>query len=64
MNDCQHMNLVRVAEFDGTGPRPPSKDGVFTYYCKECHFTLYLKFTEAPPITVSYGTPKTTEEKK
>lgn len=70
MNDCLHMNIVRVAEIGGDGPRPPSSDGVFTYYCKNCHFTLYVKFTDAPPIVVTHGrpdaapAPKAEEKKK
>jgi hypothetical protein len=54
MNDCPHMNLIRVVEIGGEGLRPP-QDGVFTYYCKECHRTLYVKFTDAPPIEVTMG---------
>lgn len=57
MNDCQHMHLIRVVEIGGDGPRPPSADGVFTYYCQDCHLTVYVKFTDAPPITVAYGKP-------
>jgi hypothetical protein len=57
VNDCQHMHLVRVASIGGDGPRPP-QDGVFTYYCQDCHSTLYLKFTDAPPIIVTMGRPK------
>lgn len=56
MSDCKHMNLVRVASMDGSGPRPP-QDGVFTYYCKDCHLTLYVRFTDAPPIIVTHGRP-------
>ena len=53
MSECEHMNLIRVAAIGKPGPRPP-QDSVYTYYCKDCHFTLYVRFTDAPPITVSY----------
>ena len=52
-DQCTHLNLVRVKAIGGGGLRPP-QDGVFTYYCKGCHLTLYVRFTDAPPIGVTY----------
>ena len=56
MADCDHVEIVRVVDIGGSGLRPP-QDGVFTYYCKACHLTLYVRFTDAPPIVVKYGKP-------
>ena len=59
MNDCEHLHIVRVAGIPpGSGPRKP-QDGVYSYYCQDCHFTLYVRFTDAPPIVVIHGTPPT-----
>ena len=52
---CEHNHLIRVE--DGGGLRPP-QDGVYTYYCLDCHLILYIRFTDAPPIIVTHGRPK------
>jgi hypothetical protein len=53
--NCEHVHLIRVEEIGG-GLRQP-QDGVYTYYCQDCKTTLYLRFTDAPPVVVRYGKP-------
>lgn len=57
MADCDHVEIVRVVEIGGKTLRHP-QNGVFSYYCKTCHLTLYVQFTSAPPIRAVYGNPE------
>lgn len=54
---CPHMHLIRVLEIGSDEPREP-QNGTFTYYCQGCHLSLYVRFTDPPPVVVTYGRPK------